>query len=103
MEFAGTMIRMLDADPVLIVEYHMRPVVVVLVLGPACQHAAVAAIIRNQYEMSVSNAIQLLLNIFGSCNNDTAPSPSYQVHLILDTEESLFRLLIGGRAGSSFE
>ena len=103
MEFAGTVIRVLDADPLLIVEYHMRPVVVVPVLGPACQHAAAGAMIRNQYEMSVSNAIQLLLNIFGSCNNDTAHSVSYQFHLILDTEESLFRLMIVGRAGSSFE
>ena len=52
-EYAGTTTRVMEADLRLIFEYRRRPVLVVPVLGPVCQHAAVAAIINGQFGASV--------------------------------------------------
>ena len=38
-KFSSTKTRVLEADPGFIIEYRMRPVLMVPVLGPVCQHA----------------------------------------------------------------
>ena len=48
MEFAGTATRVVEAAPWLSIRYRMRPVLMVLVLGPVCQHLATVTMIRSQ-------------------------------------------------------
>ena len=53
MECAGTMIREAEADPWPIIEYRMRSMLMVPLLGPVCQHVAEATMIRSQPVVSV--------------------------------------------------
>ena len=53
MEFVDTATKVVKADPGLIIEYRMRTLLIVPVLEPICQHAALAARIRSQSGASV--------------------------------------------------
>ena len=47
MEFAGTISRVVEIDLGLNMEYRMRPMLMVPVLGYVCQHASVAAMMMS--------------------------------------------------------
>ena len=53
-EFTGMTTRVIEADRGLIAECRIRPVLMVPVLGPVCQHAATAVMTRSQARASVS-------------------------------------------------
>ena len=53
MEFAGSIIRVEEADPGLIIGYWMIPMLTVPVLGHVYQHASVAAMMMSQSRASV--------------------------------------------------
>ena len=53
MEFEGTTTRGADADPELIIDYCMRPVLIAIGLASVGQHAAAAAVIKSQSVTSV--------------------------------------------------
>ena len=53
MEFVQTITRVVEANLGLIIEYRMRPVLMVPVLGPVCQYAAATAMIGSQFGSSV--------------------------------------------------
>ena len=71
----GHTVRVIEADPGLIIEYRMRPVLMVQVLEPVFQHAVVAAMIRCQ-----SRAPVWMFRLISSCYKDTASISPDKLH-----------------------